>query len=667
MSSLILQTFRRQLLLRAKISRNLTSLPIRCVLQREGILPKIVSIHTCSLLPNKTTLQDDVSLLVAKQDPDTFGTLSPSVSEPEVVDEGDLREENFLQNLPSRSQKLSTKQYADLIKDHLKNNRVKEAIDVLEVRMKEDRVKPINYLFNLVIGGCARVGYSKKAFQLYNKMKQHGLKVTGGTYTSLFNACANSPFLSDGLHKANRLREIMIEKGYEPNESNYNAMIKAYGRCGELKTAFQLVDDMIAKRLNVETDTFNFLLQACISDEEFGFRHALLVWHKMYRMRSLPDIYSFNLLLRCVRDCGLGDLETTEKVIEQILYRHKPVLPEEKHEDRICIDDGNSEISHNASESQLANINQEAISEGAPNLLSRKPHLGSLIALGEIRKPEDRLILLGGPQGFLHEMELAKVQPDIKTMTELLEVIPPTNVAEKQILSTVRRYGIRCDIDFFNILIKKRSMRFDYDSAREVLTMIKTARLEPDIVTYGVLALGCRNQEEAQSLLREMSDAGVRPNIQILGAMLRQGMATQNFRYVTGMLQIVHQLRLKPNEKFLQHLENFNKKCEKLSQDYEQNPRKANYENFKLECNRYKLKLDYWKEQMGLQGLDWDTARGIVREHPWEQFKQPQADGFEATKNPKLRHKKKKHHSIRKLVVDESTSDDRVAEAKRLE
>ncbi|XP_055531510.1 pentatricopeptide repeat-containing protein 1, mitochondrial [Wyeomyia smithii] len=649
MSSIIIQTFRRQLLLRAKISRDLTSLPF--LLTRESLVRRNVYIHTSSCFVNKATFRDDVSLLAAKQDPDTFGTLSPSVEEPDVPNEGDLQEENFLQNLPSRSQKLSTKQYADLIKDHLKNKRIKEAIDVLEVRMKEDRVKPVNYLFNLVIGGCARVGYSKKAFQLYNKMKQHGLKVTGGTYTSLFNACANSPFLSDGLHKANRLREIMIEKGYEPNESNYNAMIKAYGRCGELKTAFQLVDDMIAKELSVDTDTFNFLLQACISDEEFGFRHALLVWHKMYRMRASPDIYSFNLLLRCVRDCGLGDLETTELVIGQILDQHKPKLQQGNNDETPLVGDGSSETL--SQETQLTNINREIISEGAPNLLSRKPHLGSLIALAEIRKPEERFLLLGGLQGFLQEMELAKVQPDIKTMTELLEVIPPTIVAEKQILSTVRRYGIRCDIDFFNILIKKRSMRFDYDAAREVLTMIKTARLEPDIVTYGVLALGCRVPEEARALLREMSDAGVRVNIQILGAMLRQGMATQNFRYVTEILQIVYQQRLKPNEKFLQHLEDFNKKCEQQSHAYDRNPRKAGCETFRMEYNRYKLKLDYWKEQMGLQGLDWDAARGIVREHPWEQFKQPQADGFEATKNPKLRHKKKKHHSIRKLAVDD--------------
>lgn len=225
----------------------------------------------------------------------------------------------------------------------------------------------------------------------------------------------------------------------------------------------------------------------------------------MYRLKALPDIYSFNLLLRCVRDCGLGDLEATEQVIEQILYQSQLKPPQ--LEGSSLLENGADESSNDL---QLASINQEIQQEGVPNLLSRQPHLGSLISLGEIKKPEDRLLLLGGATSFLCEMEQLKIQPDIKTMTALLDTVPPTTSAEKQILSTIRKLGIRCDIDFFNILIKKRSMRFDYDAAREVLTMIRTARLEPDIVTYGVLALGCRTQDEARALLKEMRDAEIR-------------------------------------------------------------------------------------------------------------------------------------------------------------
>ena len=39
---------------------------------------------------------------------------------------------------------------------------------------------------------------------------------------------------------------------------------------------------------------------------------------------------------------------------------------------------------------------------------------------------------------------------------------------------------------------------------------MKLAHLEPDIVTYGVLALGCKTGQEARDLLLELQDGGVR-------------------------------------------------------------------------------------------------------------------------------------------------------------
>lgn len=457
------------------------------------------------IIPRRANFDSDLKPapeLVASGDPDTFGELVED--EAELIDEGDIKEEKYSTNKPAKWQQLRTKQYADMIKEHLKYHRVKEAIDVLEARMlKEDRVKPENYIFNIVISGCARAGYTRKAFQLYNRMKQRDLKVTGGTYSSLFNACANAPTKEDGLNKANKLRGIMLEKGYEPNVSNYNAMIKAYGRCGDIQTAFMLADEMTEKRLPVAAQTYNFLLQACASDEELGFRHAILIWHKMIRRRINPDIYSFNLMLRVVRDCSVGDLAALEDVITKILTP-KQSLPYLSDPNKIPAITGGENVS------ELTIVPQSENVDSTPNFLSLQPHLGSLVSISEIKLPEDRLLLLGGQAGFLEEMKKANVTPDIKTFTSLLEVIPPTLAAEKHIISTIRKIGLKADIDFFNVLIKKRSMRYDYQAAREVLSMIRTAKLRPDIVTYGVLALGCQTKEEARELLNEMRAKGIR-------------------------------------------------------------------------------------------------------------------------------------------------------------
>lgn len=503
---------------------------------------------------------DEKQYILAQNDPDIFGDRI----EKDTQDVDDIAEEKFIENPPNKSQKLSTKQYADIIKDHLQNNRIKEAIDTLEIRMiKEDRVKPENYIFNLLISGCAHVGYSKKAFNLFTKMKQRNLKVTGGTYTSLFNACANAPWTNDGLNKANRLREIMLEKGYHPNESNYNAMIKAYGRCGDIQTAFQLVDEMTTKKLEIRVITFNHLLQACASDANLGFRHALLVWHKMRSRRQIPDLYSFNLMLRCVRDCNMGDMSTSQHFLRTLL----PPDDGKTIANQLALN-GPTNTHTAALENDEATAVQSVTesNDATPNLLAKNPHLGNLISIGDICRPEDRLLLLGGMHGFIREMESVKAEPTIKTVTALLEVIPNTLAVEKNLIVLIRRLNIRCDIDFFNILIKKRSLRFDYDGAKAVLKMINTAGLEPDIVTYGVLALGCASKSDAQNLLQEMYTKGLRMNIQILGAMLKCGCVQHNFEYILEIMKIVKDERMKPNEQFLTHLYHFHHYCFRLIQ-----------------------------------------------------------------------------------------------------
>lgn len=576
--------------------------------------------------------------LIAAQDSETFGTLSVNVqpAEDELFDEGDIKEEKFLKHPPRKSQKLSTKQYADMIKEHLKYQRIKEALDVLEERMlKVDRVKPENYIYNLLIDGCAKVGYSKKAFNLFTVMRQRGLKVTGATYTSLFNACANAPWTNDGLNKATRLREIMLEKGYEPNAVNYNAMIKAFGRCNDLKTAFLIVDEMTDKKLPIEVETFNFLLQACASDQEFGFRHALLVWHKMYQRKLRPDIYSFNLMLRCCRDTNFGDVESMEQVLQTILLA-KPGGSKEQ----IKLD------AHSASDGQSVDSSlTEAGTNAAPNLLALKPHLGNLISLSEVTKPEDKLLLLGGFSGFLETMKHFDVRPDLKTYTELVEVIPPTNVAEKRLIAQLKKHEIKCDVDFFNILMKKRSMRYDYEGAREVLDMIEKVKLDPDIVTYGVLSLGCQSEQEARALIQEMDEKGIKMNIKILGAMLKAGCVKKNFNYIMEVLHIIKDLKLKPSDRIIEMLAIFVKSCNR----FKKRDWKIATKEFRHDFNIFKQKLSSWQNSMGLADLEFEEAKKLLKDAPWEQFQTVQAEGFEDTKGLKQQRLKKTKRYLGKI------------------
>lgn len=462
----------RQVLIHSLTKSNATTaLLSKCINNQNHkfMFPFALYIHTGNITFNHkhvtrepkdpTILTEEEYLMKTKAHPDVFGAAFETEEE---GDEGDKEEEQYFENQPLPTQKLSTKQYADMIKALIRKRKLQEAIDVLEIKiLKEDRVKPEAYIYNLLLGACGRVGYTKKAFSLFNDMKRRGLSPVAGTYTALFNACANSPWPADGLSRANHLRNLMFEKGHEANATTYNAMIKAFGRCGDIKTAFEIVDEMVAKRLPTCEDTFNFLLQANITDKEAGFRHALIVWRKMLLRNIRPSKFTYNLMLRCVRDCGLGDIEVTKDLIEKIVGTEGVTYLSNENETKLLGsgDNEQQEKQLQVPPTQITEINQ-------PNLLAKRPHLGSIVSIEEITKAEDRLLLVGGLTGFLKELAENECKPDIKTFSLLLDCIPSTLAAENELLGVMKKYNVKPDVDFYNMLIKKRSMRFDYENAK---------------------------------------------------------------------------------------------------------------------------------------------------------------------------------------------------------
>lgn len=406
-----------------------------------------------------------------------FGPLKDKLDMKKPQDEGDIAEEKYLKNIPLRSDQLPLNKYKEMIKQHIKNKRLKDAIDVLEVRMKNNRVKPDFFIYELLILECGRVGYTKKAFQLYNKIKQRGLKVSNPVYGGLFNSCANGPYRDESLKQAINLRKFMIQKGIEPTETTISIMIKAFGRCGDINTAFELVDEMKEKDMSVTLYTMNHLLQACIEDKEYGFRHALLVWHKMHQRKITPDVHSYNLMLRCIRECGMGDMDTIRSVLTMIFsasQKHlKMKLTKENKGNVLLIEDKPTKSINQKKSTAVESVSHgvddkvtEKSCDQMPNLLGKLPHLGSLVELNDIETAEDRLLILGGLSGFIKEMELAKVRPNSNTFSQLMFAIPSTREAEHELIEKMREVRVRADISFFNTLMKRRILREDFEGAK---------------------------------------------------------------------------------------------------------------------------------------------------------------------------------------------------------
>lgn len=511
-----------------------------------------------------------------------FGDISGRKFERIPMDEREQEEEKFQDTearVPRRL-KPSLGQYAKMIKSHISKNDLNSALQVLDL-MKENRDKPTMYLYNLLLYGLAKQGDVKQCFSLYNKAKKYGLQPNAATYTSLFNACALSDNSEVALEHLNRLRKSLYERQFSLNDAHYNVMVKAYSWHGQIVKAFQLADEMRDRRIPIGEITYNSLFHGAISDKEAGLRHALIVWHLMRMKNIKPSLTTYNLLLRAIRDTNLGNLKPDDVLLSGFDQTRVSMLEGEK-----------------------------------PDLLASPPMLSTLLPMGKeqniVQRDTDvtvqnsvnlndvliknRLILFGGVEGFLSRMSNDGVTPNIKTITLLLDLIPNTVPAENILIKTAEEKNIELDIDFFNMLIKRRSIRFDYKAAKEVISIAEKKGLSPNVMTFGVLALGCQELMQAQEFLEGIEVFGYKPNSVIIGTLIDTACHKKNFGYLLFMMRYMMENRTRPTAQTIEIIKKFSEELLKIEKPKATS--KYRYRKWKrLENNIEKFKKQYPKWQ----------------------------------------------------------------------
>ncbi|EPQ13691.1 Pentatricopeptide repeat-containing protein 1 [Myotis brandtii] len=533
----------------------------------------------------------------------------------------------------------------------IKEGKLAEALDLFERQMlKEERLQPLECNYTVLIGGCGRAGYLKKAFRLYNDMKKRDLEPSDATYTALFNVCAESPWKDSALQSALKLRQQLQARNFQLNLKTYHALLKVAAKCADLRMCLDVFKEIVHKGHAVTEETFSYLLVGCIQDKKTGFRYALQVWRQMLSLGLQPKRHGYNLLLGAARDCGLGDPEVASALLlrpreEMVLLQPRAGGRQARRKAQAGMVDSMSARLHvetlerqlflepsqaleRPPEPQEARVPSKAqpemetkvdpdhtvalasvASEPPPreletNLLTLGPVPPAVVSFGTVTTSADRLALMGGLEGFLGKMAEHGLQPDIKTLTLLAEVVDPGSPAESSLLTVLDTYQVEVDVTFFNTLMRKKSKLGDLEGAKALLPVLAKRGIVPNLQTFCNLAIGCRRPQDGLQLLADMKKSQMTPNTHIYSTLINAALKKLDYTYLINILKDMRQNRVPVNEVIIRQLE--------FAAQYP-----PTFDRYKGK-NTYLEKIDgfraYYKQWLKMMPAE-ETP------HPWQQFR----------------------------------------------
>ena len=576
---------------------------------------------------NKPIYSPEKDIDFSKLNPDKFGDLSEHYKVDKLKRLQKLKSED-LKNDPDgydqleikRGIKKSIEAYGRMMNElyHSKSYDLRELLKLHREFIYENRYIPESPMYTLLIDACAQAGYTKKAIELFHEMKRYKLRPTKATVTALFNACANCTHTKEyGLQQTKLLREMFQLDGYEFNEFQYNSMIKAFAKLGDKTNAFMTLDEMTSKGHDISLDTYAMLLVGCISDKRNGLFDAVGIFTKILQSQQQLNTSTFNLFLRCIRDCHIANDSLLKKLCQNSVRKisNKGLLTE-------------------PNQSKTANENEQRIStsnnQSLPNLLNGE-NLNQVIGVdfSSLTAAKNRFMLFGGPDNFLKLMKSKNVNPDLKTLSLIVRLIDPKECFQTT-MRLVDECNLKINVDLYNVMMKQVAI-FDPKQRPQIIKSMQDNRIKPDIMTFGAIAFGCKNTKHAKTFLTDIRNFGIVPNNFIIGNLINNACHNQDLQFIDFLLDYTEQNNFRMSnidfEKIDLLLRNMKQEMTTLS--------RKNYEVSEQLTNLYqKVSIKFKSQQK--------KTKIFLNNNVWQQFESENAPNNKQKYNSVVKYMKTK-------------------------
>lgn len=166
--------------------------------------------------------------------------------------------------------------------------------------MKRNSVWPNLITFSVLIDTCANARQPERAFHLFSEVKHWGYATPNVVvYTSLIDACSKAGW----PERAELVMKNMIDRGIQPNQITFGALLEGWAREGHLDRAFNVLERMATDH-NVLPNAvlLGGLVDACRRLK--GFSRMKEIWSVMvkYNLRPSRSYYPAMIVMATVEE-----------------------------------------------------------------------------------------------------------------------------------------------------------------------------------------------------------------------------------------------------------------------------------------------------------------------------------------------------------------------------
>lgn len=359
---------------------------------------------------------------------------------------------------------------------YAKNGSVDDAKFVFDGLMVKTAVS-----WTTIITGYVKSGRSDLSLNLFNQMRETDVVHDKYLLSSVLSACSMLQFVGGGK----QIHAHVLRRGMGMDVSVINVLMDFYSKCGRVKMARRLFDEIEVKNIISWTTLIGGYMQNSFD------REAMKLFTEMTRSGWKPDDFACSSVLT-----SCGSVEALEQGRQVHAYSFKANIESDNFVKNSLVD-------------MYAKCDSLTEARKVFDVMADR-NVVSYNAMIEGYSKQEKL---SEALDLFHEMRVGFVPPGLLTFVSLLGLSSSVFSLEssKQIHGLIIKYGVFLDVFAGSALIDAYSKCFSNKDARLVFDEMN----QRDIVVWNAMLLGYTQQlenEEAIKLYLELLLSQQRPN-----------------------------------------------------------------------------------------------------------------------------------------------------------